>query len=36
MICVIKYRNRLFREIVDASSLEAFEVELDRSLKKLI
>lgn len=36
MMCVIKHRNRLLRENVDALSLEVFEVGLDRSLKKLI
>lgn len=36
MMCVIKHRNRLLRENVDALSLEVFEIGLDRSLKKLI
>lgn len=33
-MCVIKHRNRLLRENVDALSLEVFEIGLDRSLKK--
>jgi len=33
---VVRHRNRLPREAVDAPSLEVFQVRLDRALSNLI
>ena len=36
MMRVVRQWNRLSREVVDASSLEVFEVRLDETLSNLV